>query len=127
MHIKDTQCPAKVMRRSVAEKIHPQLRIADLAFDVNLIVAAKRAGFKVIEVPTEWTDIAGSKVTASLFRASLTMFLSVVRLRLIYSPLHGRTLFLRPLEIWLYKKLRAPHRIVEPEKPERSAEKKSGS
>ena len=116
MHIKDTQCPAKVMRRAVAEKIHPLLLIADLAFDVNLIVATKRAGFTVLEVPTEWTDKAGSKVTSSLFRSSLTMFLSVVRLRLVYSPLHGSTKVLRPLELWTYKKLRAPHRMADPEK-----------
>lgn len=110
MHIKDTQCPAKVLRREAVEKILPQLRIADLAFDVNLIVSAKRAGFKVLEVPTEWTDIAGSKVTASLFRSSLTMFLSVFRLRLIYSPFQPALKWFRPLESWLYTKLRAPHR-----------------
>ena len=110
MHIKDTQCPAKVMKRAAAEKIHDHLLIADLAFDVNLIVSMHRAGFKVIEVPTEWTDKVGSKVTASLFRASLTMFLSVVRLRIIYSPLHGLLRSLQPLEQWIYKKLRAPLR-----------------
>jgi glycosyltransferase involved in cell wall biosynthesis len=110
MRIKDTQCPAKVFRREVAEKINPHLRIADLAFDVNLIVAAKRAGFSVLEVPTEWTDKAGSKVTASLFRSSLTMFLSVVRLRLIYSPFHSILKWFRPLEAWIYAKLKAPHR-----------------
>ena len=110
MHIKDTQCPAKVMRREVAEKINPQLRIADLAFDVNLIVSARRAGFKVLEVPTEWTDMAGSKVTASLFRSSLTMFLSVWRLRLIYSPFRPVLKWFRPLEAWVYAKLQAPHR-----------------
>src|SRR5712675_2175466 len=37
MHIKDTQCPCKAMRRPVVEKIHSALRIADLAFDVNLL------------------------------------------------------------------------------------------
>ena len=51
---------------------------------------------------------AGSKVTASLFRASLTMFLSVVRLRLVYSPLYKMLKPLRPVEGWIYKKLRAP-------------------
>jgi glycosyltransferase involved in cell wall biosynthesis len=110
MGIKDTQCPAKVIRREAAEKIVNDLRIADLAFDVNFIVATKRAGFSVREVPTEWTDKAGSKVTASLFRSSLTMFLSVVRLRLIYSPFHGLLKGLRPVESWLYATLKAPHR-----------------
>jgi len=109
MHIKDTQCPCKVMRRTAIEKIHSSLTIADLAFDVNLLVSLKRAGFTILEVPTEWTDKIGSKVTASLFRASLAMFLSVVRIWLIYSPRVYRLLRpLKPLETWIYKKLRQP-------------------
>ncbi len=117
LHIADTQCPCKIMRRSAVEKIHPYLRIADLAFDVNLLVAMKRAGFKLVEVPIEWTDIVGSKVTASLFRQSLTMFLSVVRIWLIYSPRLYRWLrWLRPLEDWVYRKLRQPPPLPRPDK-----------
>jgi glycosyltransferase involved in cell wall biosynthesis len=121
MNIKDTQCPCKVMRRTAAEKIHPALQIADLAFDVNLLVSLKRAGFTVKEVPTEWTDKIGSKVSSSLFRTSLTMFLSVVRVRLIYSPFYKWLHPLRPLETWLYKKLRAPQ--PRRETPDRSDKK----
>jgi len=107
LNIHDTQCGAKVIKREVVEKIHPYLHIADMAFDINLLVAIKHAGYRISEVPTEWTDKAGSKVT--LFRSSLTMFLSVVRIRLIYWPrLYRLLLPLRPLEGWIYKKLRAP-------------------
>jgi glycosyltransferase involved in cell wall biosynthesis len=106
LNIRDTQCGAKVMKREVVEKIHPTLRIADMAFDINLLVSIKRAGFKILEVPTEWTDQAGSKVV--LGRSSLTMLLSVVRVRLIYSPFYKLLRPLRPLEAWIYKKLRAP-------------------
>lgn len=116
MHIKDTQCPCKVMRRTAVERVHAALRIADLAFDVNLLVALKRAGLTVLEVPTEWTDKIGSKVTSSLFRSSLTMFLSVVRVRLIYSPLYRWLRPLRPLEAWIYKKLRAPQPLPGPDR-----------
>jgi glycosyltransferase involved in cell wall biosynthesis len=108
LHIKDTQCPCKLLRSEAVRKIHSTLCIADLAFDVNLLVALKRAGFRIREEPIAWTDVAGSKVTASLFRASLTMFLSVLRLRLIYSPFYKWLTPLRPLEGWVYKKLRAP-------------------
>ena len=108
MHIKDTQCPCKIVRRTAVERIYSSLRIADLAFDVNLLYSLTHAGFSVLEVPTEWTDKIGSKVTSSLFRSSLSMFLSVVRIRLIYSPLYQWLRPLRPLETWIYKKLRAP-------------------
>ena len=106
LNIHDTQCGAKVMKRAVIEKIHPYLRIADMAFDINLLVAVKRAGFRILEVPTEWTDQAGSKVV--LFHSSLTMFLSALRVRLIYSPFYRWLRPLRPLEGWIYKKLRQP-------------------
>jgi hypothetical protein len=44
-----------------------------------------------------------------LFHSSLTMFLSVVRVRLIYWPFIYKLMRpLRPLEGWIYKKLRAP-------------------
>ena len=107
LNIHDTQCGAKVLKREVIEKIHPYLLIADMAFDINLLVAIKRAGYKILEVPTEWTDKAGSKV--SLGRSSLTMLLSVIRIRLIYWPWIYKLLRpLSPLEGWIYKTLRAP-------------------
>jgi glycosyltransferase involved in cell wall biosynthesis len=115
MNIHDTQCGAKVMKREAVEKIHSNLRIADMAFDINLLVALKHAGFRIREVPTEWTDKVGSKVTSSLFRFSLTMFLSVVRLRLIYSPFYKWLRPLRPLEGWIYTKLRAPQPLPGPD------------
>ena len=104
----DTQCPAKVFRKTPIVDVHQNLMIADLAFDVNLLYLLKRGGFDVVEVPTEWTDKLGSKVTQTLFRSSLTMLLSVIRLRLVYSPLHPYMSYFRPVEAWIYQKLRAP-------------------
>jgi len=106
MGIKDTQCGAKVMHRRAVEKIHPALRIADMAFDINLLYALKREGFRILELPTEWTDQAGSKVRIGL--TSLTMLMSVIRLRLIYSPFRPVLKPLRPFEVWVYGKMKAP-------------------
>lgn len=108
MDIKDTQCPAKVAHRHAIAPIHDQLRIADLAFDVNLLYSLTHAGFKVLEMPTEWTDKLGSKVTSSLFRSSAIMFFSTVRLRLVYSPFYSRLQPLRWIGDQLYRILRAP-------------------
>ena len=120
MGIKDTQCGAKVMKREAVERIHSRLLTADMAFDINLLYSLKKAGFRILEVPTEWTDKMGS--TVRLFRTSLTMFLSVVRIRLIYWPWLYKCLRpLAPVEAWLYKKLRAPqplsaaHTLEQPE------------
>ncbi len=116
MNIRDTQCGAKVMKSEAVEKIHDRLTTADMAFDINLLYSLKHAGFKIIEVPTEWTDQAGSKV--ALGRSSLTMFLSVVRIRLIYWPTIYQWLRpLRPLEGWVYRKLRQPRPLPGMPKP----------
>lgn len=117
MRIKDTQCGAKVMRRAAMEKIHSNLRIADVAFDINLLYSLKKAGFSVREVPTVWTDKIGSKM--QLNKGALAILLSVLRLRFIYSPWLYRLLRpLRPLEAWIYRKLRSPQPLPGPE-PER--------
>jgi glycosyltransferase involved in cell wall biosynthesis len=119
MNIRDTQCGAKVMRREAVEKVHSSLRIADMAFDINLLYSLKRAGYRILEVPTEWTDKIGSKVT--LFGTSLVMFLSAVRIWLIYSPrLYKWLRPLRPLEGWVYGKLRAPQPRPGPPNPPKS-------
>lgn len=59
-----------------------------------------------MEYPIEWTDVIGTKV--QYFRTSFVMLLSVLRLRLIYSPLYRLMEPLRPLEAWIYQKLRNP-------------------
>jgi glycosyltransferase involved in cell wall biosynthesis len=117
MRIKDTQCGAKVMRRAAMERVHSNLRIADVAFDINLLYSLKKAGFTVREVPTIWTDKIGSKM--SLNKGALAILLSVLRLRLIYSPFYKMLRPLRPLEGWIYRKLRSPQPLPgpRPEKP----------
>jgi dolichol-phosphate mannosyltransferase len=113
MRIKDTQCGAKVMRRAAMEKIHSNLRIADVAFDINLLYSLKKAGFTVREIPTVWTDKIGSKM--SLNKGALAILLSVLRLRLIYTPwLYRMIRPLRPLEAWVYRKLRSPQPLPGP-------------
>jgi glycosyltransferase involved in cell wall biosynthesis len=106
MSIKDTQCGAKVMRLAAAQKVLPNLHIADMAFDVNLLYALKRAHCTMREAPVEWTDHLGS--TVRYFRTSLVMFLSILRLRLVYSPFYRWLRPLRPLEGRIYAALRNP-------------------
>jgi glycosyltransferase involved in cell wall biosynthesis len=114
MRIKDTQCGAKVMKREAVEKIHSALRIADVAFDINLLYSLKRGGFVIREVPTTWTDQIGSKM--SLNKGAIGIILSVIRLRLVYSPFYNWLRPLRPLEAWIYKKLRAPQPLPGPDR-----------
>ena len=106
MGIRDTQCGAKFLRQQTVLKILDALLIADMAFDVNLLWAVKHNGGTLIEAPVDWTDQLGS--TVRYFRTSLVMFLSVFRLRLVYSPFYPWLRPLRPIEGWIYGALRNP-------------------
>lgn len=109
MNIKDTQCGAKLIRRDAIEAVLNQLTLADMAFDINLLYALKKKNITILEIPTEWTDKTGTKVV--LGKTSLVMFLSVVRLRIIYSFFYKYFEFiLSPFSEWIYRRLAAPHR-----------------
>ncbi len=81
----DTQCGAKVVKREALDAVMPHLGLTRWAFDVDLLFQLKRGGYRIVELPTTWRDVAGSKL--NVVRASLEMFLAVTRLRLLYSPL----------------------------------------
>jgi glycosyltransferase involved in cell wall biosynthesis len=85
MKINDTQCGAKIFRRDVATAILPHLGITRWAFDVDLLFQVHRLGYTMKEIPTTWHDEGGSQIR--IVRASIEMFVAIVRLRLIYSPL----------------------------------------
>jgi len=84
LKIRDTQCGAKLFRKNAIKKITPELGITQWAFDIDLLYRMKKNGFEVIEIPTEWEDIEGSRL--NLKKTIPEMFLSIIRLRLIYSP-----------------------------------------
>jgi glycosyltransferase involved in cell wall biosynthesis len=58
----DTQCGAKVMRRTSAQQLLPSLTRDDLSFDVDMLLAAREHGQRIVELPTVWIDRAGSRV-----------------------------------------------------------------
>jgi len=87
MPYRDTQCGAKLFKRETIEKILPQITFSYYAFDVDLLYAARRNGFKIKEAPTKWADKGLSKI--NFLKAGPRMFFGVVRLRLLNSPLKG--------------------------------------
>jgi len=59
----------------------------------------------------------GSKVV--LGRTSVTMLLSVLRLRLVHTPIYPLLRPLRPIETWIYLKLKAPLPLPDPSRREK--------
>ncbi len=61
--IKDTQCGFKVLTSELAERICPTMLINRWGFDIEMLVLAKRAGFKIKQVPVVWVNDEASTVT----------------------------------------------------------------
>jgi len=75
----DTQCGAKVFRKSAIDKILASMVSRGFEFDVELLWRLRRAGCTVVEVPIEWQNKGDSRVrkrdmmrmVAGLFRVRL--------------------------------------------------------
>lgn len=75
----DTQCGAKIFKGSVLKKIIPNLKTRGFEFDVELLWRFYSNGFKVVEVPINWTH-----KELSTFRISdiIGMLFSLVKVRI---------------------------------------------
>jgi glycosyltransferase involved in cell wall biosynthesis len=101
--LKDTQCGAKVIRKTMIPKIMPNLLLSDMSFDVNFIVDVQKAGGKILEMPIEWEDDENS--TVKPVKTSLLMLMSITRLKILYSPLKIIYPYIKPLSKWMYDKI----------------------
>jgi len=84
INVRDSQCGNKLFKKEAVKKIENEIGIARWAFDINLLYLLKINNFKVKEVTTVWSDAEGSKLNVK--KASIEMFLAIIRLRLLYSP-----------------------------------------
>ena len=85
LNFADTQCGAKIFKKEAIKKILPQLGITKWSFDIDLLYLLKKNKFKIKEFPTIWSEPGESKL--KVLKTSIEMFLSILRLRLVYSPL----------------------------------------
>jgi len=58
----DTQCGFKCFTREAGRKIFSRALIDGFAFDVEILVIARRLGYRVNEIPVCWTNSPESKV-----------------------------------------------------------------
>jgi dolichol-phosphate mannosyltransferase len=58
----DTQCGAKVFKKSAIDAIMPMMVSRGFEFDVELLWRLRRAGFTVDEIPIEWQNKGDSHV-----------------------------------------------------------------
>lgn len=60
--LQDTQCGFKCFSAEVAEKVFPLQTIDGWTFDVEVLFAARRLGYPIVEVPVPWYYNADSKI-----------------------------------------------------------------
>jgi dolichyl-phosphate beta-glucosyltransferase len=77
--VKDTQCGFKLFQSRVAHDLFSRMRMNGFSFDVEVLVMARQRGYRVTEVPVNWTHQPGSKVRLTL--DSLRMAADLVRIR----------------------------------------------
>ena len=76
--IEDTQCGFK---KEAAEKIFPCCQINGFAFDVEVLVLARKMGFSIKEVPVYWRNSSLSKVT---IKSMIKIALDLVKIKKRY-------------------------------------------
>jgi len=74
----DTQCGFKGFSKEAVENIFPKCRINRWAFDVEVLVIAKRLGYKIKEIPVTWINSPETKVR---FKGMVKMLFEVIQVR----------------------------------------------
>ena len=77
---KDTQCGFKLFRLSTARRLFELQRVEGFAFDMELLVLARRLGLRVAEVPVRWIDNPDTRV--GLLTSSTRMALDALGIAL---------------------------------------------
>jgi len=60
---RDTQCGFKLFESAAAREIFSRQQLDGFGFDVEVAFIATRLGYRVLEVPVRWNDVAGTKVS----------------------------------------------------------------
>jgi len=77
--LQDTQCGFKMFRGEVAEKLFPLQTMNGWSFDVEILYAARRWGYRIVEVPIDWYYSDRTRINP--LRDSLDMFIEVLKIR----------------------------------------------
>jgi len=80
--IKDTQCGFKLMGPLVKERVIPLMKVDGFAFDVEMILLAKKSGLDVREVGVSWRNDERTSVNPVM--DSLKMLTEIIRIRRVH-------------------------------------------
>ncbi len=75
----DTQCGFKCFTERAAKEIFPKCKIERFSFDPEILVIAKKKGFKISKIPVYWINDPESKVK---FKSMVKMGIDLIKIRL---------------------------------------------
>jgi glycosyltransferase involved in cell wall biosynthesis len=78
----DPQCGFKLFRSEAAKTLFPISRVDGFGFDVEILLLARKVGYRVKEMPVHWHAVEGSHV--HVLRDPLIMLRDLLRVRLRY-------------------------------------------
>jgi glycosyltransferase involved in cell wall biosynthesis len=79
LKFRDTQCGFKLFQREAARRIFSMQRLERFGFDAEVLFIARRLGYRTVETPVRWNDVAGSKVGTL---QGLNGFVDLLRIRI---------------------------------------------
>jgi dolichyl-phosphate beta-glucosyltransferase len=79
--IRDTQCGFKLFPLDVAIELFSRIRMDGFSFDVELLMLAQQRGYRVAEIPVNWSHKPGSRVNMIADPLRMAVDLFVIRLR----------------------------------------------
>ncbi len=83
INLSDTQCGFKLYKKDIAKKLFSNLKMLDFTHDIEIVLKSKKKGYRIKELPVNWIHKKGSKI--SVFKDSLKMFFSLLKIKFIYS------------------------------------------
>ncbi len=79
LHLKDSQCGAKIFRKEAIIDVLPEILPTTWEFDVSLLYTLHKRGYRVKEVPIVWEDKLGSNLKIRL--TAPKMFKSLMQIK----------------------------------------------
>jgi len=74
----DTQCGFKGFTKKSVEDVFPRCKIDRFAFDPEILIVAKKLGYKIKEIPVTWKNDLESKVK---FKNTIKMGIDLLKIR----------------------------------------------
>ena len=80
--LKDTQCGFKLFKSEAAKNLAEHQKCFNYSFDIEYLFLAKKLGYKIKELPINWSHVEGSKI--NILSDSIKMLNEVLKIRFVY-------------------------------------------